>query len=123
MRGFRRGPGGFGRRWIELYLLLLIAEKPSHGYELFTRLKDFGVMIPGIGQMGSLYRILSNLEIGGFVATDWDMSEGGPARKVYKITKEGLSFLADAMESVYELKESIEKFIKRYEKLRDRFNE
>ncbi|MBO8167408.1 MAG: PadR family transcriptional regulator [Thermotogae bacterium] len=120
MRGFGRGTGAFGRRWVELYLLLLIAEKPSHGYELSTRLKDFGVMIPGIGQMGSLYRILSTLEMSGLVATDWDISEGGPARKVYKITKEGLSFLEDAMESVYALKTNIEKFIERYEALKKR---
>ena len=120
MRGFGRGTGAFGRRWVELYLLLLIAEKPSHGYELSTRLKDFGVMIPGIGQMGSLYRILSTLEMSGLVATDWDISEGGSGRKVYKITKEGLSFLEDAMESVYALKTNIEKFIERYEALKKR---
>jgi len=34
---------GVGRSWIELYLLLLIAEKPAHGYELSSRINDFEI--------------------------------------------------------------------------------
>ncbi|MDI9376124.1 MAG: helix-turn-helix transcriptional regulator, partial [Thermotogota bacterium] len=47
-----------GRPWIELYLLLLIAEKPAHGYELSARLEEFEIPIFSVGQMGNLYRVL-----------------------------------------------------------------
>ena len=40
-------------------LLLLLAERPSHGYELVERLKDFGFPESGTGR---LYRELQRLE-------------------------------------------------------------
>ncbi len=117
MPGFKKRFCGLRRHWLELYLLLLIAEKPSYGYELSTKLKDFGIIISGTGQMGNLYRILSQLEVKGFVKTDWDTQESGPARKIYIITDSGLLFLRDAMDSVIEMEKTTEKFIKRYKEL------
>lgn len=111
---------GVGRRWLELFLLLLIAEKPSHGYELSGRLEEFGVLLPGIGQMGSLYRILSSLEEMTLLSTDWDTTEGGPAKKVYKITPEGINYLDNASGNIVEMKNNLEKFLKRYENLKNK---
>ena len=115
MPGYGRGPGG---RWLELYVLLLIAERPSHGYELSGRLEEFGIKMPGVGQMGSLYRILSGLEDMALVAAEWDTTEGGPAKKIYKITAEGLKYLDEASDSIANMKKNLERFIKRYEALK-----
>lgn len=106
------------RHWIELYLLVLISEKPSHGYELSTRLEDFGITIAGTAQMGNLYRILSNLELSGFVNADWDTNEGGPAKKIYKITVAGLEYLEEATDNVVHTKKNLETFLEKYKKLR-----
>jgi len=117
---FGAGPRGFGARkgfWTEPFVLLLVAEKPSHGYELASRLSEFGILINGVGQMGNLYRLLSQLESLGLVAVDWDTSNPGPARKVYKITRGGLNVLQNYAEEASSLKLFIDKFLQRYSNL------
>ncbi len=115
MRGQRMG---MGRPWIELYLLLLIAEKPAHGYELSARLDDFEVPVFGVGQMGNLYRVLSNLEEMGLIISEWDTEETGPARKIYKITTPGLEYLKNAEIRIRRFRENIDGFLKRLDGLK-----
>ncbi|SHF19357.1 Transcriptional regulator PadR-like family protein [Marinitoga hydrogenitolerans DSM 16785] len=70
-------------------LLILIAEKPSYGYELSNRLCEMGITIPeGIGQKGRVYRALSDLEKKKEIKFDWDTTSS-PPRKIYKITQKG----------------------------------
>ncbi|MCD6551148.1 PadR family transcriptional regulator [Thermotoga sp.] len=102
-----RGGRGFQGWWIASALLLLIAERPSHGYELAERLSDFGIEVPGIGHMGNIYRVLANLEESGLVFTEWDTS-GSPPRKVYRITPQGKMYLRKTLKSLEEMKERIE---------------
>lgn len=115
------GPWRFGGRrgfWMEPFVLLLIAEKPSHGYELASKLSEFGIFISGVGQMGNLYRLLSQLENMGLVVTDWDTETPGPAKKIYKITEYGLEVLENYTRELSNLKKSIDSFLERYSKLR-----
>lgn len=109
---------GMGRPWIELYLLLLIAERPTHGYELSARLEDFQVPIFGVGQMGNLYRNLARLEERGFILSQWDIQEAGPAKKIYKITNSGLEYLKNAELKIRKFKDNIDNFLKRLDELK-----
>ncbi|AEX86169.1 PadR family transcriptional regulator [Marinitoga sp. 1135] len=117
MPGRGRGQGRFRRGWIESFVLLIIAEKPSHGYEIANKLSEFGVMLNGIGQMGNLYRTLAKLEEMGLVVTDWDTSEPGPSKKIYKITHDGMLFLENSKKDFIEFKHIIDVFIDRVERL------
>jgi DNA-binding PadR family transcriptional regulator len=92
-RGFgRHGPGGhFGRRErifeqgdLRFVLLQLIADKPSHGYELIKEIEDRlgGAYSPS---PGVVYPTLTLLEELGYVSVV--QSEG--AKKAYAITEEG----------------------------------
>jgi len=110
-----RGGRGFHGWWLASTLLLLIAEKPSHGYELAERLSDFGVEIPGIGYMGNIYRVLAGLEESGLVQTEWDMSVS-PPRKVYRITPRGKMYLRETLKNLEEMKERIEMLERRIKK-------
>lgn len=103
---------------MEPFVLLLIAEKPSHGYEIANKLSEFGIFINGIGQMGNLYRLLAQLENMGLVTTDWDTETSGPAKKVYKITEYGLEVLGNYTRELSDYKKRIESFIERYSKLK-----
>ena len=82
--------GGRVRGFMQPRLLLLLAQNPAHGYELMdtmAREEDTNV------DPGLLYRTLRQFEDDGLVSSSWDTEGRGPARRVYKITEEGLEYL------------------------------
>ncbi|WP_448521330.1 PadR family transcriptional regulator [Pseudothermotoga sp.] len=108
---------GRGGHFLEALVLLSIAERPIHGYDIAKKLSELGVGFEGVGPMGNLYRLLARLEAEGLVQSEWDVLGGGPARRMYKITEAGkqrLSFLADRLRFQKNL---LEEFFKRYEQL------
>lgn len=76
-------------------ILSLIAEKPSHGYELIKGIEERagGAYSPS---PGVIYPTLTLLEETGYVTVD--TAEGG--KKLYTITEEGRAFLATNQPSV-----------------------
>jgi DNA-binding PadR family transcriptional regulator len=75
------------RRQTAALMLLLLEERPDHGYGLSERVK------PVINSFGRVYRSLHWLEEAGFVDGTWDTSNAGPARKVFQVTPSGRSAL------------------------------
>ena len=74
-------------RFAEPALLLLLRERPAHGYDLLERLPE----LTGEAriEMGNLYRLLRALEEEGLVSSEWDASSSGPAKRRYAITPAG----------------------------------
>ncbi len=105
------GRGGFGgfRWWVEMFSLALMAKKPMHGYEISSELKNIGFPITGVGSMGNIYRILTQLEELGYVISEWDTSYS-PPRKIYKITPLGMEYLLEIKNEIKNLEGFIEKF-------------
>ena len=96
-QGRGRGPqgGGFGNipRFIEPVVLLLLKQLGSaHGYQLASELPEHS-LTGAIVDRGALYRTLRQLETGGHVTSDWDVSGHGPAKRLYCLTSEGEDFL------------------------------
>ncbi|HWG32414.1 MAG TPA: PadR family transcriptional regulator [Steroidobacteraceae bacterium] len=91
--GFGRGGGGGGRIFgpgdLRLILLALVAEKPSHGYDLIKAVeqKFGGGYSPS---PGSVYPTLTLLEDLGHIRAS--ISEG--SRRLFEVTDEGRAFLA-----------------------------
>jgi len=80
------------RNWLTPVALVLLREESSYGYELMERLQEeFGFEQI---RAGSLYRTLRRAENEGLCKSEWETSEGGPARRVYSITEDGESYLA-----------------------------
>jgi DNA-binding PadR family transcriptional regulator len=75
-----------GCNYLQACLLLLIAERPDHGYDLATRLAGCGLEMV---DPPSTYRALRTLERECLVASEWAPSAGGPARRVYRLTTAG----------------------------------
>src|SRR6266480_5523488 len=78
-------------RFVEPSLLLLLRERPLHGYELLERIPELGV--EGRVDIGNLYRLLRSLEEEGIVRSEWSADLPGPAKRTYELTEEGRRLL------------------------------
>ena len=87
----RHGTGGRVERFQVPALLLLLREHRAHGYDLLDRLPE--VTGEARVDVGDLYRVLRSLEAQGLVASEWDESVPGPAKRVYELTAEGMQAL------------------------------
>ena len=103
-------------RFVEPSLLLLLRERPHHGYELIERLPE----LAGAGRIdvGNLYRLLRALEAEGIVTSEWSADLPGPAKRTYELTSEGRRLLDRWAEALREAQQTIGKFVKRYEERR-----
>jgi len=111
-RDFDDAPIGLPKNFIRPCLLLLLAEEPSHGYDLLLRLGDLGVRQI---DPGGLYRALRAMEQEGLVSSTWEASDLGPARRTYEITAEGLDWLHAWAGDLRETRRVISGFLTRYE--------
>jgi PadR family transcriptional regulator PadR len=95
-------------------LLLELAKKASHGYELIERLGQEGNAAP---DPGNFYRILRSLEEDGMVCSTWDTQNTGPARRVYELTDQGLEFLHTWAVTIQQTQKSLDRFLSEYRTL------
>ena len=103
-------------RFVEPSLLLLLRERPLHGYELLERLPEFG--IEGRVDIGNLYRLLRALEEEGLVSSEWSADLPGPAKRTYELTDDGRRLLDRWAEALRRARETIGTFLERYEERR-----
>jgi len=89
----------------------MLREWSSYGYELMEKMAAFGLsaMNPG-----TFYRTLRQMEKDGMVSSNWDTSEGGPARRVYSITEAGEAYLKYWAESLDQYQRMMDTFFQLY---------
>ena len=86
MPGGQRLPKNFITPWV----LLVLKQWSLHGYLILQHLERMG--FSGVDH-ATLYRELRRLERQGFVASEWQTGESGPARRVYRLTEAGEQML------------------------------
>ena len=98
---------------MEPALLLLLRERPTHGYDLLERLPE----LTGEQrvEMGNLYRLLRGLEDECIVTSEWDSSSPGPAKRRYALTKAGSRLLDQWAEALRRSQERSAAFLDRYD--------
>ncbi|MCX6383002.1 MAG: helix-turn-helix transcriptional regulator [Actinobacteria bacterium] len=94
-------------------LLLLLAEKSSHGYKLTERYAELGFTEANFDP-GAIYRTLKILESEKLITPKWDTEKIGPAKKIYSITPDGRKMLSKWAENILKRKKIFEVFIERY---------
>ncbi len=100
-------------RFGEPALLLLLRERPAHGYELLEQLPQ----LTGEDRvdMGNLYRVLRALEEEGIVTSEWREDLPGPTKRTYELTPDGRRLLDQWAAALVEAQGSIAAYLKRYE--------
>ena len=111
-------PGHWGvrarvERFSEPALLLLLRERPTHGYELLEQLPAFTG--ESRSDMGNLYRVLRALEEDGLVTSRWEADSPGPAKRTYELTAEGKRLLDEWAAALQRSRARIDAFLDRYE--------
>lgn len=114
------GPGAWDvrarvERFIEPVILLLLAERPMHGYELLEHVPELAREERRV-DLGNLYRLLRSLEEEGIVASDWDEGLPGPAKRVYRLTDVGRALLGQWSAALADVRGLVNDFIERYER-------
>jgi PadR family transcriptional regulator PadR len=101
-------------RFTEPALLLLLRERPAHGYDLLERLPE----LTGEQrvEMGNLYRLLRALEEEGLVTSQWEGDAPGPAKRGYALTADGIRVLDQWAEALHASQDRTAAFLDRYER-------
>ena len=99
-------------RFVEPVVLLLLKEKGrSYGYDLANELQAHALTDAAI-ERAALYRTLRNLEANGNVVSEWETDQGGPARRVYKLTRHGEDHLQEWAAVLDHVAKSMRRFVK-----------
>jgi DNA-binding PadR family transcriptional regulator len=102
----------FGRTAVS-FILIVLAERPSYGYEIRRRLEEFGYQ-RATSDPGALYRLLRELEAAGSITSTWDVAGSGPARRYYALTERGQDELQIAAAHMETIKRRAERFLELY---------
>ncbi|RRD94456.1 PadR family transcriptional regulator [Clostridiales bacterium COT073_COT-073] len=79
------------RGTLEFVIMSLIQNKDRYGYDVIQTLDSYPMLKT---QESTIYPLLRRLLKNGYLESYWrNMGEGIPARKYYKITKLGISYL------------------------------
>jgi poly-beta-hydroxybutyrate-responsive repressor len=84
-------PVGVHHRWMEPFVLALLASGITHGYAIVGQLAELGIT-DGPVDVGQVYRTLRDLEKQGQVRSAW-ATGSGPARRDYELTDAGVTAL------------------------------
>ncbi len=84
-------PIGSHHRWMEPFVLALLASGHVHGYAIVGQLAELGIT-NGAVDVGQVYRTLRDLEQQGQVRSAW-ATGSGPARRDYELTNAGFDAL------------------------------
>jgi PadR family transcriptional regulator len=106
-------PLGGRRRWMEPFVLMLLAGGGAHGYAIIAQLGELGIT-GGTVDVGQVYRTLRELEEAGHVTSAWSNEPSGPQRREYQLTETGYAELDEWAAVMKERARLIAEFDARY---------
>jgi DNA-binding PadR family transcriptional regulator len=74
-------------------ILTLLVGEELHGYSIVQKLQETHMLHGRKPDPSGVYRCLKQMEQGGYVSAVWDVSNPGAAKRLYKITEDGLECL------------------------------
>ncbi len=99
----------FMRGILEGCIVKIISKEETYGYEIVTRLQDYGFYDV---KEGSTYPILVRLEKRKIISSIYKESPLGPKRKYYFLTDLGKDFLTEFEIAWNEIKDTVDSILK-----------
>lgn len=97
------------RGTLEGCIVKIISNEETYGYEIVTRLQDYGFIDV---KEGTIYPILVRLEKKNIISSVYKESPLGPKRKYYFLTESGKGFLVEFIEVWNDVKGSVDRIFK-----------
>jgi PadR family transcriptional regulator PadR len=102
------------RNYLHGCLLLLVAERAGHGYDLVARLSELGIASV---DPPAVYRALRAMDEDGLLEASLDDSGPGPVRKLYRLSQSGAATLQAWAATVNDSASSLNSFVDRHRQL------
>ena len=113
--GHRHGSCHYsGGGLIQLLILRILHEKPSHGYQIMEELEKITVE-KYIPEPGAVYTILRRMDERGVVTSEWEKKEAGADRRVYTLTEAGVKVLKERLEIVKRRSQLMDSLVQYYD--------
>lgn len=113
---------GKRERYIQPSILLALYLDSAYGYQLIQNIQQFG-FVEGMAPPGMIYRHLRQLEEDGFVSSQWQTEEAGPAKRIYQLTDEGREMLSVWVDYMEKQAERLGSFVKKFRQASQRTSE
>ena len=84
----RSGSGELVQGTLPLLILRTLATGPNHGFAIARRIQQVSKDVLRVEE-GSLYPALHRLEVQGWIASEWRMTENNRNAKYYRLTRAG----------------------------------
>ncbi len=94
---------------LEYCVMALLLGRPRYGYELVQELAHVDGLLTSEGTM---YPLLARLRRERMVEIEWRESSGGPPRKYYRLSSDGLSSLEGFRKEWTALREAVDSILK-----------
>jgi DNA-binding PadR family transcriptional regulator len=107
-RGWVR-PNGRRGRWLEPFVLRLVADGEAYGGALINRLDELCLAPDGV-DVGMAYRTLREFESEGLLRSAW-VTDDGPPRRTYRLTDAGWAALDEWIAVMRERSRLIDAFL------------
>ncbi len=104
-------------RFLRPTVMAVLARAPGglHGYLISQHLRGTAIFSDSPPDATGLYRALKAMEKEGYLTSEWDVEGGGPAKRVYALTRDGRDCLrrwVDTLESYSKTLQRTVKFVK-----------
>jgi transcriptional regulator len=84
----KAGPGELVQGTLPLLILRTLAAGPNHGFAIARRIQQVSKDVLRVEE-GSLYPALHRLEVQGWIASEWRVTENNRNAKYYRLTRSG----------------------------------
>ncbi|GHT24346.1 hypothetical protein FACS189419_09240 [Planctomycetales bacterium] len=105
---------------IQPALLAVLSESSLHGYELARRIGNIPGFLEQAPDVSGIYKILKSLEERGMVVSDWAPPKNDRAKRIFTITKDGITCLEHWQKTLQEHRKAVNALIRTTQKALNR---